>query len=226
MGSNNTNFGFLKHHDALLARLAETAESCFVPDPNTTLIKMRQLGEALAQTLAARVGVAFGQDIKQIDLLRDLDDTLRLDPRIKDAFHTLRKLGNAANHDITSSNHRDALQALQVGYALSAWYHQAFGGDKAKGFKPGAYVKPPDPSAEVRQLEAAFNELQRQQKTAAERLEVAEQLKQIEVEKAAAERKRAEQMAAESQIWEALAAENETRLAALQAEMAGANTAY
>ncbi|WP_028488324.1 type I restriction-modification system endonuclease [Thiothrix lacustris] len=226
MGSNNTNFGFLKHHDALLARLAETAESCFVPDPNTTLIKMRQLGEALAQTLAARVGVAFGQDIKQIDLLRDLDDTLRLDPRIKDAFHTLRKLGNAANHDITSSNHRDALQALQVGYALSAWYHQAFGGDKAKGFKPGAYVKPPDPSAEVRQLEAAFNELQRQQKTAAERLEVAEQLKQIEVEKAAAERKRAEQMAAESQIWEALAAENETRLAALQAEMAAANTAY
>ncbi|MEQ1530247.1 MAG: hypothetical protein ABL925_13110 [Methylococcales bacterium] len=49
------NFGFLKHHDELLVRLAQTAETCFVPDPNTTLIKMRQLGEELAKTIASRV---------------------------------------------------------------------------------------------------------------------------------------------------------------------------
>lgn len=39
------NFEFLKHHEELLVRLVETAEACFVPDPNTTLVKMRQLGE-------------------------------------------------------------------------------------------------------------------------------------------------------------------------------------
>jgi len=37
-----SNFAFLKHYDELLFKLAETAERCFVPDPNTTLVKMRQ----------------------------------------------------------------------------------------------------------------------------------------------------------------------------------------
>lgn len=55
-----SNFYFLKHHDELLVRLAQTAETCFVPDPNTTLIKMRQLGEELAKTIASRVGVESG----------------------------------------------------------------------------------------------------------------------------------------------------------------------
>ena len=69
----NNNFDFLRHHDELLVRLAETAKSCFVPDPNTTLLKMRQLGEVLAQSIAARVGVEFGKYIKQYELLRELD---------------------------------------------------------------------------------------------------------------------------------------------------------
>ncbi|MCI5107302.1 MAG: hypothetical protein MRY76_11360 [Pseudomonadales bacterium] len=43
----SSNFDFLKHHDELLARLADTAEACFAPDPNTTFIKMRQLGDAV-----------------------------------------------------------------------------------------------------------------------------------------------------------------------------------
>lgn len=45
----SSNFNFLKHHDELLARLADTAEACFAPDPNTTLIKMRQLGSEAAR---------------------------------------------------------------------------------------------------------------------------------------------------------------------------------
>lgn len=38
-----TNFKFLEKHDPLLLQLAITAEQAFVPDPNTTLVKMRQL---------------------------------------------------------------------------------------------------------------------------------------------------------------------------------------
>ena len=124
MGSDFSNFDFLKHHDELLLRLAQTAERCFAPDPNTTLVKMRQLGEALAQNVAARVGVDFGQDVKQVRLLRELDYTLKLDERIKDAFHVIRKLGNTANHDFTSGSHRDALKSMQLGHALSVWYHK------------------------------------------------------------------------------------------------------
>jgi type I restriction enzyme R subunit len=131
----DNNFSFLKLHDELLVRLAETAEMCFSSDPNTTLIKMRQLGEELAKTIAARVGVEVVVEAKQVDLLRDLDYKLNLDLQIKDAFHTLRKLGNSAAHDITSSSHRDALKALQIGHALSVWFHVTFGGDKAKALR-------------------------------------------------------------------------------------------
>ncbi|MEM6190682.1 DUF4145 domain-containing protein [Shewanella scandinavica] len=212
MGSNISNFDFLKHHDELLLRLAQTAEWCFIPDPNTTLLKMRQLGEELAKNIAARVGVACGQGINQVDLLRSLDYSLKLEQRIKDAFHTIRKLGNAANHDITSNSHRDALQSLQIGHALSIWYHQLYAGDAAKGFKPTPFVKPKDPSDDVRILEEKMLELERQQQRTSERLAVAESLKRLEQEKMQAELKRAEQMQAESKIWEQIATEQEAKL--------------
>lgn len=222
----SSNFDCLKYHDELLVRLAQTAETCFVPDPNTTLIKMRQLGEELAKTIASRVGVESGSDIKQVDLLRDLDYTLRLDIQIKDAFHALRKLGNPAAHDITSSNHRNALKALQVGHALSAWFHISFGGDDAKDFKLTPFVKPTDPSEKVRQLEEALLELHKQNRSAEERLAHAEQLKQIESLKAAAEEQRAEKMAVESKVWEEIATEHEAKLVEYRAKMDAANVMY
>ncbi len=221
-----SNFEFLKHHDELLLRLAQTAEACFVPDPNTTLIKMRQLGEAFAKTLAARLGLNAGPEVTQYDLLKELDYTLRLDRQIKDAFHTLRKLGNPAAHDITSSSHRDALKSLQVGHALSAWFHINFGGTKAKGFKLQAFIKPKDPSEKVRQLEEAFLELQKQHRSAEDRLAHAEELQQIEAQKAKAEKQRADEMTAESQVWEQVAAENEQELSAYKAKMDAANLAH
>ncbi len=224
--SEISNFEFLKHHDELLVRLATTAEACFVADPNTTLIKMRQLGEELAKTIASRVGVESGASVKQIDLLRELDFTLQLDKQVKDAFHTLRKLGNPAAHDITSSTHRDALKALQMGHALAFWFHKTFGGDKAKSSKLKPFVKPKDPSERVRELEEAFFELQKQSKSAEDRLAHLEQLQQIEADKAEAERVRAEEMASESKIWEELATEHEAKLAEYRAQMEAANMQY
>ncbi len=220
------NFDFLKQHDALLVRLAQTAETCFVPDPNTTLVKMRQLGEELAKTIASRVGVESGSEIKQVDLLKELDYTLKLDKQVKDAFHALRKLGNPATHDITSSSHRDALKALQIGHALSAWFHQQFGGDVAKGFKPKSFIKPQDPSEKVRQLEQALLELQRQTKTTEDRLTLVEQQKAYEAQKSAAEQQRAEQMASDSKVWEEIATEHEMKLAEYRAKMDAANVLY
>ncbi|MCP2076371.1 UNVERIFIED_ORG: type I restriction enzyme R subunit [Pseudomonas lini] len=221
-----SNFDFLKCHDELLVRLVQTAEACFVPDPNTTLIKMRQLGEELAKTIASRVGVESSKDIKQIDLLRSLEYTLKLDPQIKDAFHTLRKLGNPAAHDITSSTHRDALKALQVGHSLSTWFHINFGGDNAKDFKLRSFVRPVDPSEKVRQLDEELLKLQKRNKSTEDRLAHAEELKQIEANKAEAEKQRAEQMASESKIWEELAATHEATLAEYRAKMDAANVMY
>jgi len=224
--NQTNNFGFLAQHDELLVRLAQTAETCFAPDPNTTLIKMRQLGEELAKTIASRVGIESGREVSQLQLLRDLDYTLRLDAQVKDAFHTLRKLGNPAAHDITSSTHRDALKSLQVGHALSSWFHMLYGGEKAKGFTLKAFIKPQDPSEHVRQLEEALLEAQKRNKTAEDRLAHAEQLKAIEADKAEAESKRASEMAGESKVWEELATEHEVKLSEYRSKMEAANSQH
>lgn len=221
-----SNFDFLKHHDELLVRLAQTAEQCFTADPNTTLLKMRQLGEELAKTIASRVGVSVSADIKQADLLRELDNRLRLDRQIKDAFHSIRKLGNEAAHDLTSSNHRDALKALQIGHALAVWFHREFGGDKAKGFKAPVFAKPQDPSERVRLMEEALKKLEAESRSATDRLQQAEAIRKIEAEKAEAERIRAEQMAAESLVWQEVASEHEKTLAVYRAKMDAANVMY
>ena len=41
--AESSNFAFLKEHDPLFLQLASTAEQVFAADPNTTLIKLRQL---------------------------------------------------------------------------------------------------------------------------------------------------------------------------------------
>lgn len=43
-----SNFGHLKAHDEELVRLGLLAERCFPEDPNTCLLKLRQLTQALA----------------------------------------------------------------------------------------------------------------------------------------------------------------------------------
>ncbi|MFZ6050177.1 hypothetical protein ACFW0H_29160 [Pseudomonas sp. CR3202] len=44
--AESSNFAFLKEHDRVFAQFASTAERVYASDPNTTLIKLRQLGRA------------------------------------------------------------------------------------------------------------------------------------------------------------------------------------
>lgn len=226
MGSNISNFEFLKKHHEWLFKLAESAERNFVPFPNTTLVNMRQLGEAIAQTIASRVGIECGVEVKQIDLLKELDYVLRLDDNVRDAFHTIRKLGNSATHVFDSSTHRDALKALMVGHALSMWFHITFGGDDAKGFKILKFVKPEDPSDYVRQLEKQVERLKVESQRTQDRIKAVEELSKVEADKAEAEKQRAEKMAEEKAIWEALAEDQEKTLSTYRRKMDEANTLY
>ena len=83
-----TNFAFLEEHDSLFVELAASAERIFASDPNITLIKLRQLGEDLAQHLAALSGIEFDEQTSQSDLLYRLNKELRLEPQVKELFHT------------------------------------------------------------------------------------------------------------------------------------------
>jgi type I restriction enzyme R subunit len=69
-----TNFAHLQAHDEQLVRLGMLAEKYFTDDPNTCILKLRQLGEALAQHVASRVGVLSSTEESQFDLIRRLRD--------------------------------------------------------------------------------------------------------------------------------------------------------
>ncbi|KPU60332.1 hypothetical protein AN403_4550 [Pseudomonas fluorescens] len=171
------NFSFLQEHDPVFLRLAQNAEQAFVSDPNTTLIKLRQLGEAIAQDLATRVGVEFTPDLKQIDLLSKLGRELQLSQDIRNLFHTLRIEGNKATHTF-HTQHREAMDGLRVARDLAIWYHRSFG-KKTSNFKAGPFVTPLDPSLPLRELQKQIDELKSQLISSHQQLETSQQLTQL-----------------------------------------------
>lgn len=82
-----TNFGFLAEHDPLFVEIAQSAERAFASDPNTTLIKLRQLGEALVQHIAALAGVECDDQTTQADLLFRINRELKLESVVRELFH-------------------------------------------------------------------------------------------------------------------------------------------
>lgn len=224
------NFSFLAEHSPLLAQLGRSAEQIFSGDPNTTLIKLRQLGEAMAQDLAARSGIAFDSETTQADLLYKLQREIQLDPEIRSLFHTLRIEGNKANHQF-QTKHKDAMDGLKVARSLAIWYHQSVGKQGA-AFKAGPFLPPQDPSAELRNLQTQIEQLKADLGSTAQALESNQQLASL-IEKEKEEYSvLALQMDTEARTYEALALEHEAELRrvrqdfeaqikAVQAQLAG-----
>ena len=153
----SVNFAFLKVHDPLFVELAAAAERSFSSDPNTTLLKLRQLGEALAQHIAVLVGVSFDDRTKQVDLINVLRRELQFELVVDKLFHTLRVEGNIATHQFRTQ-HREALEGLRAAYTLAIWFHRTFGEDAAS-FKPGKFIVPTDPSEKLRDLQTELEKL-------------------------------------------------------------------
>ncbi|WP_299141058.1 type I restriction-modification system endonuclease [uncultured Vibrio sp.] len=154
---NTSSFSFLAEHDPLFVELASGAERVFSSDPNTTLIKLRQLGEALAQHIAALVGVELDEQTTQADLLYRLNREVKFEPVVRELFHTLRIEGNKATHQFRTQ-HKEALDGLKVARALSIWFHQSFG-KQGTAFKAGPFVLPADPSSDLRILQTEIEKL-------------------------------------------------------------------
>ena len=125
-GPVRTNFAYLETHDAQLVRLGMLAERYFAEDPNTALLKLRQLAELLAQLVATKVGLYTSREEAQYDLLRRLQDQGILPREIAQLFGEVRRAGNAANHAIVG-DHRTALAVLKITWQLGVWFHRTFG---------------------------------------------------------------------------------------------------
>jgi type I restriction enzyme R subunit len=200
-----SNFAHLREIDPQLLRLGLLAERYFPADPNTSLLKLRQLAELLAQQAASRVGIyASGAD-SQLDLLHRLRDQGVLSREVGDYFHELRRAGNAAMHGL-AGDHRGALSALKIAWQLGVWFHRSF---RDAGFKPGAFVppkSPPDESAELREeLATLRGKLQTYE---AANAEAARELE--------ATLGKLREAASDQAVWEQLAAEAESAKAALE----------
>ena len=95
-----SNFAHLGEHDDQLLRLGLLAERYFPEDPNTSLIKLRQLAELLGQMIAAKVGLYESAAETQFDLLRRLRDRGLVPREIAQIFDQIRRSGNAAAHGL------------------------------------------------------------------------------------------------------------------------------
>ncbi|MCF6211328.1 MAG: type I restriction-modification system endonuclease [Gammaproteobacteria bacterium] len=207
---DSVNFHFLHEYDPVFLQLASAAEQAFASDPNTTLIKLRQLGEALAQDLAARSGTTFDETTTQADLLWKLHREIRLDPTIREIFHTLRIEGNKATHQFCT-RHRDAMDGLKMARALAVWYHQSFGRQGTK-FKPGPFTPPKDPSHQLRSLQTEIDQLKAQLADSSQQLESNQQLAELITREKEEYAVLAEQIDAEARTYEQLAMDAEAEL--------------
>jgi type I restriction enzyme R subunit len=151
----STNFAPLQAHDAQLVRLGMLAERYFAEDPNTSLLKVRQFAELLAQSVAARVGLFSSTEEAQYDLLRRLQDDGVLPREIAQLFGEIRRIGNAASHGLRG-DHASALATLKLAWQAGVWFHRTFGDPQ---FRSGAFIPPAHPRDESAELRAELNSL-------------------------------------------------------------------
>ncbi len=173
----SANFAFLEEYDPLFVQITTTAEQVFASDPNTTLMKLRQFGEVLAQNIAVRLNISLEDNPSQQELLYRLDRELQLDPAIRQLFHTLRIEGNKATHQF-QTKHREAMDALRIARALAIWFHQTFG-NAGSGFNPGPFTAPHDPSTQLTQSQLAIEKLKQTLLATNQKLESSEQLQAL-----------------------------------------------
>jgi len=216
-----SNFAFLEAYDSRLVHLGKLAEKYFRDDPNTSIIKVRQLGEALAQQLAARLGLYTSPEEPQSDLLRRLKFERAAPREVFDLFHQLRIAGNQAVHD-HADDHRLALDSLKIARELAVWFHRTIGGDA--GFNPGRFIPPEAPNDAAARLREEIEELQRERE---ELLGAAERARE-EAERTAREREsaeaRAQREADERALWAQLAQEAEAEKTAALAQLSELQT--
>ena len=205
----SANFLHLRGYDEQLFRLGFLAERYFPEDPNTTLLKLRQLAELLAQQVAARFGVEIRVEETQQQLLRRLEWDGVLEREVAELFHGVRRKGNLANHDL-HDDHATALKILRMAWQLGVWFHRTFGDPQ---FRSGPFQPPQPPPAGDPQLAEELQEL-REALAAFQSAEgqVAEQLAHTEAQ--------LRQAQVEQQEWEALATAAEADKAALAERLA------
>jgi type I restriction enzyme R subunit len=195
------NFAFLHKHEPVLAELGALAEQYFHDDPNTSLLKCRQLCEEMGKRAVARHGLYAPEVRDQVEVINLLRDRGVIDEQLARIFHTVRRTGNDAMHQLRSDY---ALQTLRFSHTIAEWYLRAFFN---AGFKAGPFIPPRPPKNASTDLLMEIAELRRQ---LAESQKLSEKVTVAEQARMTAEQ-RAEQAEEDRRITEQLALEVESK---------------
>ena len=190
------NFAFLKEHDEKLVRFGMLAERYFPDDPNTRLLKLRQLTELLAELVAAHTGLYVSSEEAQFDLIRRLQDRGLLPREVPQLFGEVRRAGHAAVHEGTGD-------------------HRTF---EDRPFRSGPFIPPVAPADESSALRA---ELDRLTKTLSESRETHAQA----AHELQATQERLKSTQADRKFWEAMTSEADQARGALEKRLAEVQTA-
>lgn len=205
-----SNFDMLRPYEAQLWRLGALAERYFAEDPNTSLLKLRQLAELLAQSLAARGGLYGSPEESQYELIRRLQIEGLLPREIRQVFDQIRVTGNAANHAL-EGDHAKALATLKLSWQLCLWFHRTF---KQADYRSGPFLPPAPPRDESAEL---LNELAGLRQAVA-----AHQAKHEQTETALqAAQTQLSALGEERAVWEQIATESDQAKAKLSEQLAG-----
>ena len=152
------NFQFLEAIDPVLAELGARAEGYALEDPNTSMMKVRQLGELLAQFVASKSGVLSDREKDQRALIDDLFRSTCITPEIKNLFHVVRMEGNTAIHALQGTEGQ-AITLLRHVRNIAVWTFRSYvnGNAKLGGFVPP--VPTNDTGKEATDEIARLNEL-------------------------------------------------------------------
>lgn len=136
-----TNFQFLEKDWEILAKIGEMAEYNLYRDPNTALIKMRQLGEYIVKTIMKIERVPEPEDSnqkKRINLLKSYDILTEKEAVILNA---LREKGNKAVHNVYDDR-AVAEKLLPRVVELCGWFNELYGSDYTFDSSKIIYHKP------------------------------------------------------------------------------------
>lgn len=201
-----SNFDFLSEVDEKLSNLGRLSETFFHDDPSTTIIKLRQFAERLAQRHAANAGLRVFPDTTQAELLRELKFERAASEQVLDVFHHLRKLGNMAVHE-GYGTHSQALHCMKLAVQLGVWHVRVLKGNAR--WKAPPFFPPTAPNSASQEVLAELERLRAERNealSAAERAQADLETEKLKSEGAAQRELRQRE---ERRVWEELAQEAE-----------------
>lgn len=121
-----SNFSFLQPGFPVLSHLGEMAEEYLYTDSNASIIKLRMLGEQMTDYIFAYENLELSCEDNQFNRLKRMEREGLIEGDIMDIFHSLRKNGNLAVHEIFSCT-EEAETMLRMVHRLGIWFMQVYG---------------------------------------------------------------------------------------------------